>query len=534
MTRPRLALAPLALVGALGLAGAPLARGDAANDPTPAQAITELNAWRAQIGDLPVAATPVASWDSGCGQANTYDFDNLTLTHQEVSTNPGYTPAGAEAASDSVLASREPVGEAPAEPSLLPGPVWDSSVFHRAALLEPRLEQVGFDSSTFNPGGSVFDSDQCMWVENDAANNIPAIDNSETTPGLTLYPSPANGAYDVPTTFPAGTESPNPADETGVPPGATLGWLLNVEMNGPWANAYGGADVFANGVRATLAPDGSTTQVPVVVSQCGTQGCAPPDSGGTTDGPEFGGGFGIFPTQPLQANTTYRVVLTAGQVTDLVTNYPTATSYPIPTGYSWCFSTGSSYTPSSDCAASSTGAGVEPFDVAPSSGSGSGSRSGSGSGSGSAGGGSGSSGSAPTPGRAVGPPTVSHGSLSGVRSGTPKLSFDVTAGLGAADLKTIAVSLPQGLQFTSGKPVDRGLSVTPVHGRKLKVVARLSHGRLTITLPAAESQVAVKLGGSALRASHAFVSSAKRRHVCAVKVTDASGTATKLRLSVKP
>ncbi|HWF55318.1 MAG TPA: hypothetical protein VG223_11845, partial [Solirubrobacteraceae bacterium] len=341
MSPLRLAVAPLAAAWALaGLAaGAPAALGATATDPTPTQAIAELNTWRAQVGERPVSTTPVASWDTGCEQANAYDDDNQTLTHQEAQASPGYTTTGADAASNSVLAEGGSL-RAPAEASLLPGPVWDSSVFHRAALLEPRFGQTGFDASTFHP--SNYQSYECMWVQDDTTNNINAINDAVTTPGLSLYPSPANGAYDVPTTFPGG-ESPDPAIETGVPAGSTLGWLLNVEINGPWSDGGNGGSVFASGVTAKLTADGTATTIPVVVSQCGSAGCFSP--GGTSDGIYFGGGFGIFPTKPLKPSTTYRVQLTGGQVTD----QPDSTSYPL-AGFSWCFSTGSSYAPSADCA----------------------------------------------------------------------------------------------------------------------------------------------------------------------------------------
>jgi hypothetical protein len=217
-------------------------------------------------------------------------------------------------------------------------------------LLQPRLANTGFNSSTFSDSGAFY-SFQCMWVQNKQSdpstlNTPPAIDQTHTTPTLTLYPSPANGSYDVPTTFPGG-ESPNPASETNVPPGATLGWLMNVEINGPWTDSYFAS---AHGVSASIEPDGTSKHVPYAISECGPSGCGA--AGGTSLGLYFAGGFGIFPTQPLAGNTLYHVSAT-GTVTDQLT----AKDYPF--SISWCFSTGSSYTPTSDCHASTTGAGPE-------------------------------------------------------------------------------------------------------------------------------------------------------------------------------
>jgi hypothetical protein len=311
--------------------------------PTPEAALANLNGWRAQLG-LPAVSTLNSAWNTGCQHHNNYEHVNgNALTHTEEMGHGGYTADGAEAGANSVLAAAVSAPSPTATAALLPGPVWDGAVFHRAQLLQPRLAQTGFDSTTFEEAGPLFRSFTCMRTL-----GTGALDNTRTAPGLTLYPSPGNGAYGVPTTFP-GNESPNPAAETGVPAGSTLGWLLNVEINGPWADAGFGYTVFAHGVTATLAPDGTSNFVPLVVSQCGPSGCG--GAGGTSEGAYFQGGFGIFPTQALAADTTYRVVLTAGTVTDNAAHL----EYPL-TGYSWCFSTGAVYAASADCSAPSTAA----------------------------------------------------------------------------------------------------------------------------------------------------------------------------------
>jgi Bacterial Ig-like domain len=336
------ALAALAVLGLFAPAAA-------VADPTPDQAVLNLNTWRSEVGESLVSTTTVSAWNTACAHHNTYErLNGNSLTHTEVSGHSGYTTDGAAAGLNSVIADSFSFPDATPVASLLPGPTWDGAVFHRAALLDPRLAQIGFDSQTADESGQWWSFD-CLYVQGGDATNGQALDNTRTTPGLTLYPSPGNGAYHVPTSFP-GNEFPDPTAETGVPGGAQLGWLLSVEINGPWVQTNFGYGAAAHGVTATLAPDGTTNTVPVVISQCGPSGCG--GTGGTSDGSYFRGGFGIFPTEPLTANTVYRVVITGGTITDFATHM----NYPIPAGYHWCFSTGAAYTPSSDCAPSTTAA----------------------------------------------------------------------------------------------------------------------------------------------------------------------------------
>jgi hypothetical protein len=461
-------------------------------DPTPDQAVAELSAWRTQLGEAPVSSTTVPAWNMGCQRHNNYEHLHNLIGHLENAGDPGYTSSGATAGPDSVL-SEQGSAAPPSDASLLPQRVWDSAIFHRAALLEPRLSRIGFNSTTFLNGGT-YTSWICAWVQNAASDTSPfvpphAIDNGRTTPGLTLYPSPANGAVEVPTTFPAGTESPDPAKEKGVN-GATLGWLMNVEINGPWAQSGGGGIVFAHGVKAILEPDGTSNSVPVVVSQCGPSGCGNGDPGGTTDGPYLGGGFGIFPLQPLSPNTTYRVALTAGAVTDL----QAANTYPVPAGYSWCFSTGPTYTPSADCAAPATGAG---------------------------------------PAHHEGAPTLSGTSLS-IAHRRPKLTLSLNAGNNAPAIKTVAISLPRGLSFaTKAKALRKGVTLDGSGAGRLLFTAKRGRGGLTLSVNRPARNLQLTIDGPAIQLSSALARKVKRHAVRAlklvVKVTDAAGIATTFR-----
>jgi hypothetical protein len=359
-----------------------------------------------------------------------------------------------------------------------------------------------------------------------------------------LYPSPANGAIYVPTTYPGG-EITDPAKETGVPVATTLGWPINVELNGPWAQGGDGA-VWASGVTATLANAATGHSVPVVVSECGSAACDPTGhgspqncvsaAGGTRYGCYFQGGFGIFPLQPLAADTTYRVSVTSGVVTDNLTG----ARYPIPSGYSWCFSTGPSYTPSRGCSSSGMGgfeAAVFAARVAVSV-----------TGKGSVAGtdlscaatcaasypagasvaltatpgagqkligwsGSGCSGRAPTCTVAVtgdssvtaefapsDTPDISHTTLGGVRAGSPRFGLMVSSARGLPPIRDLIVALPAGVSFAADRAaLGHALVVMDSRGHRLRFTAGGAHGALQIALASPAPAVELRVGSAAHR-----------------------------------
>jgi hypothetical protein len=555
---------------AASLLGAPAALATSVgNEPSPAQAITELNAWRAQLGETAVSTTDVPQWDAGCAHHDTYMQDNGGLVHPESPTAPGYTPDGAIAGPDSVLAEAVSGPNPTPEPALLPAADWDGAVFHRVAVLEPRLSQIGFATETFGPSAGAYTSWSCLWdqnIENPPYAGVSAIDNSATKPAdLTLYPSPANGATDVPTAFPGG-ESPDPTTETGVN-GATLGWLINVEINGPWADGGDGGIVWSHGVTATLEPDGTSSQVPIVVSQCGSTHCA--SSAGACLAPStalgcyFGGGFGIFPLQPLRPDTMYRVTA-AGSIGD--TNVDPAFDKAFST--SWCFSTGPTYTPSADCAPAGGNGGQEagawPLTVSVT---GQGTVSGGGlfcPGTCAEGMASGTSVTlTETPGTGQTFRGWSGGTCSGVvttcqviadaaanvtatfapvggggYAGKPtargsfslgtkhsKLSFTLHAGTNAPPIKSFVIKLPRGLSFsTKSSALKKGLHLAG------KFKATIHGSALTITLSSPERQVTVTISSPLLKVARSVFHKRNLRLTITVKITDSAGRTTTLRL----
>jgi hypothetical protein len=177
-----MAIRALAAIFALAAVASLAVTQSAIADPTPAAAIAELNQWRSQLGESTVSTTDVAVWDTGCQHHNNYEHvNNNALTHPENSLAPGYTADGATAGPDSVLAEEVSAPNPAPDSHLLPGPAWDSAVFHRAAVLQPRLANVGFNSSTFLSAGT-YTSFACLWDQNDPAETTPyvppyAIDN---------------------------------------------------------------------------------------------------------------------------------------------------------------------------------------------------------------------------------------------------------------------------------------------------------------------------------------------------------------------
>ncbi len=136
---------------------------------------------------------------------------------------------------------------------------------------------------------------------------------------------------------------------------------------------------------------------------------------------------------------------------------------------------------------------------------------------------------------APGPPKPSHASLSGVGTGKPKLTFQLAAGKNAPSLKQVVIALPSGLSFRS-KGLANGVSVRLPGGKKLRFTDRLRHGKLTITLRSAASDVQVTIGGAAIAVNgaveHTVNQHRLRRLSVPVTAVNSSGTQTKLTLKL--
>jgi hypothetical protein len=281
----RIALATMFALTALGAATAQAS-------PTPEQGLADLNAWRAEAGEAPVASFK-PEWNEGCRLHNEYEAQNgNTLTHLEEPGNPGFTPAGFAAGLSSVIASAE----------LLPKEAWSDFVYHREQILAPRLRVSGYSASN---------GFTCLRTAGE-------FDNSPSgrTAQFTAYPWPPNGATDVRLPF-GGGETPDPYE---LAPGAQqLGYLLSVDFNGPWETESSLAQSQIS--TASLVPDGGAA-VPIAIDDANT---------GYSAG--HGSPFAIFPKQPLARCTWY----TAAAVGTAYPNGEMGVTYPI--DVSWRFKT---------------------------------------------------------------------------------------------------------------------------------------------------------------------------------------------------
>lgn len=146
--------------------------------------------------------------------------------------------------------------------------------------------------------------------------------------------------------------------------------------------------------------------------------------------------------------------------------------------------------------------------------------------------------SSSTPPPTVGKPTAS-GSFSGLPSGHPKLTVSVKHGSNAPDISKVSIGLPSGLKFSGkaihkshGKVTVKGLSIS---GGKLKS-AKVSGGKLVITLSKAVSSVSITVKGPLVTETKALAKKVKKHKVKKLPVgltaTNASGTATSLSLKL--
>ena len=101
-----------------------------------AQALTDLNAMRAAAGVPPVTSFR-RGWNSGCRMHNRYMHATGQFGHSEDRASRFYSRSGARAGRSSVIAY----------PSSLPSSAWGNTIYHRLALLQPRLRRSGYNGA---------------------------------------------------------------------------------------------------------------------------------------------------------------------------------------------------------------------------------------------------------------------------------------------------------------------------------------------------------------------------------------------------
>jgi subtilase family serine protease len=123
---------------------------------------------------------------------------------------------------------------------------------------------------------------------------------------------------------------------------------------------------------------------------------------------------------------------------------------------------------------------------------------------------------------------LSRVSLTGVAQRLPVLSFRVTSGRNAPAVSRLSVSLPSYLQLAS----TRGVHITARGVRRVRFVARLSHGALALRLRRTLTELSVKLSAPQLRVLTRRLprarSHSRTRPKVGLKVTDAAGGDTRL------
>jgi WD40-like Beta Propeller Repeat len=144
----------------------------------------------------------------------------------------------------------------------------------------------------------------------------------------------------------------------------------------------------------------------------------------------------------------------------------------------------------------------------------------------------------PPPPPANGRASSSHTSLSGIGKRKAKLGFTLTVGRNAPAIKAIAIGLPKGLGFSSSKKnLAKGINVKGSGAKKLKFTAKVSRGKLTITLKTAASNVRATISNPAIGVSRALAGNVKRRKVKTLHVTvtaaDTGHRTTRLTLKLR-
>jgi hypothetical protein len=282
----------------------------AASQLDPQTAVAQLSAWRARVGVGAVAFDPDNT--RGCQLHAEYFRQNGATGHSEDPGAPGYTPEGDAAARSSVLAYG----------AFAPGPLaWEDAVYHRTALLNPRLRAAGYWAE-FGIG--------CMGVF--------ATDDALVAPQLTAYPYPYDGQTGVATIF-ACNESPNPCDRVPGNGGTTpVGFVASVQFNGPWQDFQPDPRVDA----ASL-----TDQRGVAVAVTALDGASP-------DAWALDGGVAIVPQEPLAGGGSYTLSVqgtVAAPVTDAA-GLPTGEVQRVP------FASSSHFTTAESAAGGGSGGGI--------------------------------------------------------------------------------------------------------------------------------------------------------------------------------
>jgi hypothetical protein len=234
----------------------------AATNPDAQAGVASLNSLRTAVGVPPVTHDPAQS--AGCRQHAAYYARTGHIGHEELPGDPGYTTLGDNAAASSNLA----YGVSP----FTGAADWTDAVYHRIAMLYPRLADSGY------------------WAEHGiACLGVLGTMRGPTVKQLTAYPYPTDGQLGLPVSFGC-NERPNPCSAVkGASASRPPGSILSVQFDSPQDQ------VDASTVRsASLRADGEPKAVSVVVQDARDK-----------ISPYLRGGLAIIPRRPLKISTWY-------------------------------------------------------------------------------------------------------------------------------------------------------------------------------------------------------------------------------------
>jgi hypothetical protein len=253
---------------------------------------------RRSIGGLP-PITETASWSQGCSQHSTYMVKNDIIAHSEDPNRPYYTAEGNAAAGNSNLMVSTNVNTS----ELAAIDMWLTGPFHGLGILDPRLQSTGF--GFYREADGNLEMGACFDVYRGAA----------STPSASQFPVRWPGAgSEMPYLSYNGGEAPDPlASCSGysAPSGPPVYLLLGTGA----LNVNVSASSFSRGAQALqhcVLTENSYTHPNGSYQDLGRWALGYRDA------------VVVMPRQPLLANSTYTVSITAnGQ------------------NYTWSFSTSS-------------------------------------------------------------------------------------------------------------------------------------------------------------------------------------------------
>ncbi|MFY9488134.1 MAG: CAP domain-containing protein [Solirubrobacterales bacterium] len=251
--------------------------------------MADLNVMRAQAGVPPVRKLS-RRLNSGCRLHNRYMGRTGEFGHYQRRTSTYYTRAGARAAAASVIS----------QPSALPSAAWGDTVYHRLALLQPRLRTTGYSASN---------GYACLQVLRGISRSSAARLGQPA-----VYPWPGNLTTGHDPVF-DGAEMPDPFSDA---PGASeLGTPITVSVNGPWKSWQ---LVRSNVTAATLVSDAGQS-IPLSISDMSAANAA-----------FLQGGFSLSPRRGLDPVTWYTATA-SGTLNYGGRSWPFSASTRFQTGY---------------------------------------------------------------------------------------------------------------------------------------------------------------------------------------------------------